>query len=118
QDPAHGKDEQVDCIGNQRKPDHELIGTRALDQPDPRPGKYPDRGGEHQFHQAGSFSGSGRTVSISCRAAGRERTRSDWWAIAISISTVAPTTRLNTPMSKISAEAVGTSPISGISVYW
>ena len=38
--------------------------------------------------------------------------------MAISISTVAPTTRLNTPRSKSVALARGTLPITGRSTYW
>ena len=41
--------------------------------------------------------------------------RSDWWAMATSISTTAPTTVAKTPMSNSSAVAAGTWPTKGTS---
>src|SRR5690606_6900171 len=108
---AHAEDEEVHGIGKQRQPDDELVGAWTQDQPDARSRENADGDRERQFHC---------WRSSSWRSTSRRATRSrriDWWAMAMSISTVAPTTRLNTPRSKRVALAVGTLPTRGSSTY-
>src|SRR5690606_12720209 len=93
------------------QPNDDLIGARAQEKPHARAGQDADAEGKDELHQASS----------SALAASTARTRwlrTDWWASAMSISTVAPTTSENTPRSNSRAEAVGTFPMNGISVYW
>src|SRR6185312_42465 len=106
---ADGEDEVVHGIGDQGQPDDHLERARAQQQPHAGGGEDPDRGGEYQFHQP----------SPSAVAAGAWRgRRSDWWASAINIRMVAPTTVANTPRSNSKAVASGTRPNSGSSRYW
>src|SRR3546814_19291934 len=67
---------------------------------------------EHNLHQLAPltvavFEGPGSRVA--------RGTRIDWWASALRISTVAPTTSANTPRSKNIALATGTAPTNSTS---
>src|SRR5690606_40433222 len=102
--PAHADDEEIDRVGKQREADDELVGARAQYEPDAGSGKHADGDCERQLH---CWRSSSCCRSSSRRAARRRRI--DWWAMAISISTVAPTTsvdrkstRLNSSHAKIS----------------
>src|SRR5690606_2598021 len=104
---ADAEDEQIDGIGQQRKPDDHLIGAWAQQKPHAGACHDADAERENEFHQLSSAFG----VSMA-----RTRClRTDWCASAMRISTVAPTTSENTPRSKNRALATGALPTSGIS---
>src|SRR5699024_974244 len=105
------EDEEVDAVGEEREPDDHLKGPRTQQQPHARGHENADPEGEDEFHQAVSSAARSSSSARSCSCSRRRLARSDWCASAISMSTVAPTTSANTPRSKRSAVAAGTSPI-------
>src|SRR5690606_32985539 len=104
---ADAEDEQVDRVGQQRQPDQHLEGTRTQHQPDAGAGHDADGQGDDQLHQ---WLPSPACCSV---VACRRWARSDWWAIAVSSSSVAPTTTVKTPRSNRMALGTCTSPTSG-----
>ena len=109
---AHAEDEEIDGIGEQRQADNHLIGARPEQKPDAGSGENADACGENQFHYVFSFAASFAAL-IWARGA-----RTDWWASAIRISTVAPSTSEKTPRSNRIALASGILPMTGSDTYW
>src|SRR5690606_37686760 len=58
---AHGEDEEVDRVGEQRKPDDHLEGAGAQHQVDAAAAQDTDADGEDEFHQRISTGASGET---------------------------------------------------------
>ena len=56
---------------------------------------------------------SAASASSACKRAWNRWLRTDWWAMAVRMSRVDPTTSVNTPMSKNKALAMYTSPTHG-----
>src|SRR5690606_28357315 len=108
-------DEQVHGVRQQRQPDHDLIGAGAEDQPHAGGGQHADGHRDERFHQADPRSASGEKPGWGVLRLNGLRT--DWCASAIRISTVAPITTENTPMSKKKAVTIGIVPSSGSSTY-
>src|SRR5690606_39373555 len=121
-------DEQVHGVGEEREPDDHLEGARPEDQVDPRRRHHADAYGQQKLHQRPSPSWSSASKSPSvpasastswCAGCGTGSSpfppdrRIDWCASAMSISTVAPITRKNTPRSNRVADTRCTSPSSG-----
>src|SRR5690606_38398180 len=107
--PAHHEDEQVDPVGHQQQAGDDLEGPRPQDQPGARAEQHADGDGDDGFHQDLPPS-----AAPSSSVAGALRwLRTDWWASAISISMVVPTTTANTPRSNRKALGKCTSPSSG-----
>src|SRR5690606_7940217 len=102
--------------GDQRQADDDLEGARPQQQPHARGGQHADGGGDDKLHHDGSPASA--ASSASAAASSTRALRSDWWARATRISTVAPTTRMTTPRSNRTALARGTRPRSGRSAYW
>src|SRR5690606_946124 len=117
---AGGEDEDVDGVGEERQPDDHLEGARTEQQPDAgaREHAYAERDDElHQSSPAAAPTATRGGGAVASRAGVARRPRTDWWASAISMRTVAPNTKAKTPMSKRRALAVGTSPMSGSRWY-
>src|SRR5690606_31826392 len=102
-DAAGGEDEQVHGIGQQGQADQHLEGAGPQHQPDAGCGQDADGEGEHDLHQ----NTSPPSPPVASLRRGR---RSDWWAMAMRIRLVAPTTRMNTPRSNSTAVASGARP--------
>ena len=75
----HGKNEEIDRVGKERQPHDDLKGARTQQQVDTGTTKNTNRCRKYGFHQ-------GTPVGL------RGAPRRDWWAIATSMSTVAPKT--------------------------
>src|SRR5690606_9734943 len=104
---ARAEDEQVHRVGDEREPDDHLEGARPEQQPHAGSDERTDADGENEFHQASPASaGAGGTGSASVPMRAGRCVRMDWWASAMRMSTVAPTTSRNTPRSKRSALAM------------
>src|SRR5690606_37301250 len=115
----HAEDEQVHGIGDQRQSDDHLERAWAQDEINARCGQDADGEGKNQFHQrAPSLPGVGATAGFGRAVREARGERTDWWASAIRIRTVEPTTSMKTPRSNSKAVASGTRPIQGMSAYW
>ena len=79
--PAHGEDEQVHGVAQQREAEDDLEGARPQEQPDARGGEDADAERQDELHQAAP---SRRSAPPRLRPPAARR--SDWWARATSIS--------------------------------
>src|SRR3546814_1016537 len=109
------EDEQVDRVRDERQADDDLVGPGPQQQPDAGSRQHTDAERKDELHhpasRAGCAAASDATAADASDRSGRW-VRTDWWARAIRISTVAPTTRTKTPRSKARALATGTVPRS------
>src|SRR3546814_2431430 len=112
-----------DHVGYERQPDNDLEGPRPQQQPHARSGQHADPEGQDDLHQRPSACadpcaawGAGATPGVGSSTGAARWVRTDWWASAIRISTVAPTTSVKTPRSKMTALASGTLPTRGTSL--